>query len=132
MTWLTSLFHSRNQRNRARTPGRSAPARRLTLEALEGRLVPSTLTVLNNADSGPRSLRATSAAAASGDTIVFSNALAGRTITLTSGQLAINKDLDIEGLGAGRLTVSGNDAGRVFSVGAGSTVTLARLTIAHG
>ena len=55
------------------------------------------------------------------------------TIKLTSGELAINKSLDIEGLGADRLTISGNDASRVFDVtDAGVTVTLAGLTISHG
>src|SRR5262245_19040163 len=41
------------------------------LEPLEDRSLPSTLTVVNNLDSGPGSLRAQIAAAGSGDTIVF-------------------------------------------------------------
>src|SRR5581483_8424158 len=69
-------------------------------EVLEDRTMPSTLTVLNNADSGAGSLRATVAAAGSGDTITFAASLKNKTITLTSGQLVLNKNLDIEGLGA--------------------------------
>jgi hypothetical protein len=76
------------------------------LETLEDRTVPSTLTVTNNLDTsvaGDGSLRGEIAAAQSGDTIVFAPSLAGQTVTLTSGELAINKSLDIEGLGVNQL-----------------------------
>ena len=73
--------------------------RRPGLEALECRALLSTLTVMNTADSGSGSLRAEIAAANSGDTIVFSSKLKGRVITLTSGELVVNKSLSIEGLG---------------------------------
>src|SRR5260370_25665663 len=102
------------------------------LEALECRALPSTLTVLNNTDSGDGSLRVAIAAASSGDTITFDPSLAGQTITLTSGELAIDKSLDIKGLGADQLTISGNDASRVFDISGGLTVTLAHLAIVHG
>ena len=46
--------------------------------------------------------------------------------------MAITKSLDIEGPGANRLTISGNDASRVFDISGGLTVTIAGLTIAHG
>ena len=51
---------------------------------------------------------------------------------LTGGELVINKNLDIEGPGANKLTVSGNHASRVFDIGGGVTVTIAGLTIANG
>src|SRR5205823_14173281 len=70
--------------------------------------------------------------ASSGDTIVFAPTLTGRTITLTSGQLAINKNLDIEGPGADKLAVSGNDANRVFEVSGGVSLMIAGLTIRDG
>src|SRR5207249_3507514 len=60
------------------------------------------------------------------------NLLNGQTILLLSGQLSITKDLDIEGPGAANLTVSGNNASRIFAVGAGTTSTIAGLTIADG
>ncbi len=95
--------------------------------------VPNTLIVASAADSGAGSLRDTIAAAQNGDTIVFDSSLDGQTITLTSGELAIDKSLDIEGPGADRLTISGNGAGRVFDLtGSGADVTIAGLTIANG
>src|SRR3954447_4092298 len=85
---------------------RPAPrAFRPCLECLEGRWVPSTLTVTSAADSGAGSLRADVAAAHNGDTVAFAPSLAGQTITLTSGELLINKNLTITGLGASQLTV---------------------------
>src|SRR4051794_3432793 len=73
------------------------------LDPMEDRTLLSTLTVTNNHDSGTGSLRAAIAAAASGDTIDFAPSLDGRTIRLTSGELAISTSLDIEGPGAHRL-----------------------------
>src|SRR5262245_48575239 len=70
---------------------------RLRLEQLEDRTLLSTITVMNDADSGAGSLRAALAAAASGDIINFDAGLTGHTITLTSGELVINQSLDIEG-----------------------------------
>ena len=118
-----------------RVPRGPAPQRhrfRPRLEGLEDRTVPSTLTVTNNLDSGAGSLRAAIKAASSGDTIEFAHTLAGQTITLTSGELAVTKNLDIEGLGTSRLTISGNSASRVFDLSGGVTVTVADLTITHG
>ena len=93
----------------------------------------STLTVMNNLDSGTGSLRADIAAAHAGDTIVFAPSLDGQTITLTSGELDIDKNLTIQGPGAGQLAVSGGNASRVFEVdGATTNVTLSGLTITQG
>jgi len=135
--WFTSLpAHPTSARKR---PGRrvrpnSHPTSRFVplLERLEGRALPSTITVLNNHDTGQGSLREAIGLAQSGDTIDFDPGLAGQTITLTSGELGIDHSLDIEGLGARRLTVSGNDSSRVFDVTAAATVTISGLTIAHG
>src|SRR5262249_14540865 len=71
--------------------------------------------------------RAVIAAAQSGDQIVFDPSLQGQTITLTSGELALSKDLDIEGPGADQLTLSGNHASRLFNISAGVTATVAGL-----
>ncbi len=75
------------------------------------------------------SLREAIAAATAGDEIRFG--VTG-TITLTVGTLQINKNLAITGPGAAQLTVSGDDAHRVFSFGAGVMASLSGLTIADG
>src|SRR5438067_6338665 len=125
--WLTSLLRSANRNPRLRRrPFRPR------LELLEGRDVPSTLTVTNNHDSGAGSLRDAIGHAKDGDTIVFASSLTGQTIALTSGELAISKSLDIEGPGADKLAVSGNNKFRVFDVvNQGLTITIAGLTITH-
>jgi CSLREA domain-containing protein len=89
-----------------------------------------TVTVLNTNDSGPDSLRAAVAAASPGETIVFDASLAGQTITLTSGEIVILKGLTIDG-GGNRITISGNDASRIFVV-TPVTLTLNALTITDG
>jgi CSLREA domain-containing protein len=88
----------------------------------------ATLTVTSLEDSGPGSLRQAIADAAPGDTIDF--AVTG-TITLTSGQLVIDKDLSVRGPGPANLTVSGNDASRVFLI-ANRPVRLSGMAITHG
>jgi hypothetical protein len=107
--------------------------RRPGLEVLEDRCQPSTFTVLNLNDSGPDSLRAAVAAANANpgaDAIDFATT---GTIALTTGQLEITDSLTINGPGAGALTVSGNDASRVFNItGSTTDVDIRDLTIAHG
>src|SRR5262249_50695809 len=96
------------------------------------RTVPSTFTVTNLTDHDPGSLRAAVMAANANpgvDTIKFAPGLHG-TIRL-SDQLTITDDLTIKGPGANQLTVSGNNATRVFDISA-SNVTIAGLTIANG
>jgi hypothetical protein len=99
----------------------------LFLELLEPRCLPSTVT--NLADNGSGSLRDAIATTPDGGTVDFQPGLTG-TIVLTTGELAINKDLTIEGPGADVITVSGNKASRVFNIG--KTVAILRLTIADG
>ena len=131
--WLSNpLGLSPRSVSRRKTPA-ARPTFRPTLEALEDRWVPSTLTVLNNLDSGAGSLRAEIAAAHNSDTIVFASRLNGQTITLTSGEVLISHNVTIAGPGAGQLTVSGNNASRVFEVAKSTkSVTLSGLTISKG
>src|SRR4051794_10448768 len=133
--WLAGLARRSGRTARHRRPGEVLRRRHFLprLEALEDRLTPSTLTVTSPLDDGSAgTLRAVIGAASPGSTIVFAPSLNNKTITLTQGQLNLNKNLDIEGLGANRLTVSGNSASRVFDISNGATVTLAGLTIANG
>ncbi len=102
------------------------------LDQMENRTLLSTLTVMNNHDSGAGSLRADIAAATSGDTIAFANALRGQTITLTTGQLDITTNLKIDGRGASMLAVSGGGNSRVFDISPNATVTIEYLTITDG
>src|SRR5262249_48289076 len=113
-------------RKQGRRPTRRVrPTVRPALEVLEDRLAPAVLTVTTLQDAGPGSLRDEIAAAAPGDTINFA---VTRTIDLASGQLAVNKNLTIQGPGANNLTVSAGGGVRVFFISAGN-VTLDGLTI---
>ena len=89
--------------------------------------------VTNTNDSGAGSLRAGIAAATNGDTITFAAALSGQTITLTSIQLEILKNVTIDGHAlASKITISGNSSTRVFVVDVGVTATLDSLIITQG
>jgi len=101
------------------------------MEALEERCTPTTVTNLN--DSGAGSLRDEIANTAAGGTVTFASGLSG-TISLTSAELLINKNLTITGPGANLLTITGNDARRIFSLaGAGTlNVTITGLTLTNG
>lgn len=97
----------------------------------------ATFNVTNLADSGAGSLRqaltdANNAAGA--DVVSFQAGLSG-TITLTTGQLEILDSVDVQGPGAATLTVSGNNASRVFYLynkGSLIDVTISGLTITGG
>jgi predicted outer membrane repeat protein len=112
---------------------------RLTVEVLEPRELPATITVLSLADgpsSGPLTLRGGISSASPGDTIVFDPSLSG-TIDLNpsaGGTLTINKNVTIEGPG---ITIEGGSqpgSGNVqdFSIASGASVTLEDLTISNG
>jgi predicted outer membrane repeat protein len=65
-----------------------------------------------------------------GGTVDFQPGLSG-TITLTTGELDVNQDVTLEGPGASVITVSGNNASRVFNIGK-FTVSISGLTISDG
>src|SRR5688572_19614552 len=113
-----------------------ATAAQSSVERLEDRTVLSTFMVGNLDDSGPESLRQAILDAndsPGADQIRFASAARDGTITLTSGQLSITDDLELDGPGVQRLTISGNDVTRVFSVSGGETdVEIRDLTISHG
>ena len=79
---------------------------------------PGGYAVCNGNDSGSGSLRRAILFASSGDTITFAPSVT--TVTLTSGELVIDKNLTITGPGANRLTVTTNPPDfvsfRVFNI----------------
>jgi len=127
--WLfraLSLNHNRGRLRRGGIPRRS--------EALECRVLLSTITVQNLNDAGPGSLRnavATANAQPGSDTIEFARGLRG-SIVLTTGQLSISDELVIAGPGAARLSVSGNNASRIFRIQPGTTVSISDLSLING
>jgi len=96
----------------------------------------STIIVTDTNDNGPGTLRQALVDAQDGDTIQFDPALIGQTITLTTGELLIDKNITISGPGWKLLTVSAIDIPkfrfRVFHVNPGHNVTIAGLTISDG
>jgi hypothetical protein len=143
--WFTSWPRSRDGRpaierlHPSRSP-RRRPRFRPVTEGLDARRLLSTLTVTSSLDGdgspGDGTLRGEIAAAQSGDTIVFAPSLDGQRIGLSINkdisQLEINKNLTIQGPGAGLLTVDGSTETRVFQVDAGASVTISGLKIADG
>ncbi len=110
---VSGRMASRRRRSGGRPGVRCLPQ----LVALEERTLLSVLTVTNANDSGDGSLRAEVAASQSGDTIVFSPKVYGKTITLTSGPIEdTGKNLTIQGPGAGLVTVSGNNQSGIFDL----------------
>ncbi len=88
---------------------------------------PAPVVVTNLNDGGPGSLRAALTAVAPNGNITFQSGLTG-TLTLTSGELSIPRNLTINGPGASVITVI-NQNGRDFNVGANITASIAGLTL---
>ena len=96
----------------------------------------ATLTVTTTADSGPGSLRAAIAAANSGDSIGFADAMANQTIHLTSGPLVIGKRVFIDDTGIGGVAVDGGGQGgqdtAVFVITNSANVDFFDITVTNG
>ena len=89
------------------------------------------LTVANTNDSGPGSLRDAVANTDPGGTVDFDPSLANETITLTTGEIIIDKDLTITGLGPNSITISGGNNSRIFNI-QNANVGISDLKIADG
>ena len=77
----------------------------------------------------------TAANGADGNTIQFAPALAGSTITLTTGEIQINHAMNIVGPGAGELEISGAYASRIFYLSCANTsqhVAISGLSLRNG
>tara|TARA_B100000767_G_scaffold275627_1_gene313830 strand:+ start:52 stop:1620 length:1569 start_codon:yes stop_codon:yes gene_type:complete len=96
----------------------------------------TTITVSNNNDSGVGSLRDAISNAVAGDTIVFDANTDGVAITLTSGELLLNKDLDIIGNGMNTTIIDGSSTSRIFHVDNSGTnndtINISSLTVQNG
>jgi hypothetical protein len=160
--WRTPLSRP-GKANRKQPLRWRPPFRRPSVERLEDRLAPATLlvngfadnttdtshltlreaiTLVNNggqlASLGQTVMPGGWASQISGtfgdhDTINFSSALGGGTITLNGTALPpLSQALTITGPGAGGLAISGNNQSQVFTIGSGTQVQIAGLTIEAG
>ena len=92
--------------------------------------------VKNNNDSGTDSLRGVIASVCAGSTITFAPNLTG-AISLTSGELLVNKSLTIVGpgpkiLGVGRSLAAGTPNFRIFNIASNVNVAISGLGIFNG
>ena len=92
----------------------------------------ATHTVTNTHDNGPGSLRDAIAGSSRGDEIVFDPALAGQPVILTTGELLIDNDLTINGLGQQQTILDGNGASRIFRITERASVALSDLMVRNG
>jgi CSLREA domain-containing protein len=99
----------------------------------------ATLTVTKTADTNDGvcdsdcSLREAIAVAASGDLIAFSELFSSKqTIALELGQIELSKSLTITGPGQDLLSISGNNASRIFITEVEATINLSHLTLRDG
>ena len=91
----------------------------------------SIIPVTNTNDSGPGSLRQVLAIANNGD-MIDATGISG-VISLTTGELLVDKSVTINGAGADVLAVDGNTVSRVFQIRfAGETVAISGFTIRNG
>src|SRR5262249_18320641 len=156
--WLKAMSRKFGVPRRGPRREQRLPRRRVVpwLEALEGRLAPAVLTVNTVADdttadnflslreaisvvnsgstSGLNSAEQTqiSGTLGSNDTIQFDPHPEGGTVPLPGGALSLGRSVASAGPGAASLTISGNNADRVFLVGQGTAVTLSGLTVTGG
>lgn len=90
--------------------------------------------VTNEADSGAGSLREAIANAPFGGTIIFDPNFFNqpRTITLTSGEILIDKYLNINGTGANLLTIDASNTSRIFNIANGVTAIINKVRLSRG
>jgi hypothetical protein len=88
--------------------------------------------VLNTNDTGAGSLRNAVAGTAPGGFVTFAANLSGQTITLTSGQIALNNSVNIDASAlASGISINGNASDRIFAVDVSANVVLNALTLTN-
>jgi Right handed beta helix region len=123
-----------------RRPVHPAARIRLALESLEDRTVPTktfTVTSLDIAGTGTLRNAIFDANQSQGlDTIVFAPGLSGTISLGGGGELLISDPLTITGPGAGVISISGNNASRIFNIDNGAAgaidVSISGLTLTGG
>lgn len=89
--------------------------------------------VTSTADAGAGTLREALTNLCNGNTITFDIAGPGpHTITLTTGALEVAKDVTINNNSGESITISGNNASRVFNINSGKTARIIGLTMTGG
>jgi hypothetical protein len=107
----------------------------ITAQAGNTYIVSTALDPIGPADTLSLREAITAANIADGNTIQFAPALAGSTITLTTGEIQINHAMNIVGPGAGNLAISGADASRIFYLScanASQHVSISGLSLRNG
>lgn len=82
-------------------------------------------------DGGVGTLRYKIENACPGDIILFDASLSNAIIVLNS-EIVIDENVTITGLGIDNLTISGNDASRIFSIDSGVSLPLSGLSLING
>jgi hypothetical protein len=93
-----------------------------------------TFKVTNTGDPGAGSLRQAirdANAHPGADTIKFADGVGG-TIKMTQGEYSIQSNLEVQGPGSQKLTLSAQHNGRVFVISEGSKATISGMTISDG
>ncbi len=93
--------------------------------------------VINTNDSGEGSLRQAvlnANAIAGNDTITFDATVftTPQTITLTTGQLVLSSNVNVQGVGAALLIINGNAASRIFHINNNAVASISDLTATNG
>lgn len=93
---------------------------------------PTAITVSSLDDAGVGSLRQALTEIANGGVITIDASLANQTLSLTTAQLLVDRDVIINGAPAPGFTISGNNAVRVLQVAGGVSAVINDITIADG
>ena len=88
--------------------------------------------ITSSADNGPGSLRDAVSIAESGDTLIFDEATSASMINLSSGVIALDKDLVISSINFTKVQINANSTSRIFRITNGSTVSLWGVILMNG
>ncbi|MFT6334930.1 MAG: hypothetical protein ACJATI_001676 [Halioglobus sp.] len=93
---------------------------------------PGTKIVTSSLDDGtPGTLRYKMENVCPGDIVQFDPSLLNSTITLNA-EIIVDNDFSVIGLGVNNISISGNDASRIFSINSGVSLSLSGLSLING